>query len=70
MVRVTMTLEFPTLTQADLIALVVANDDAESAVNGEPGIDPEHVEGSDVVALWVSGNFPDVETLLTSQMGE
>jgi hypothetical protein len=60
MARVTLTLDFPTLTKDDLVALVVANDDAASSVNGEPGITPEHVRGDHVVALWVTGDLPDV----------
>jgi hypothetical protein len=61
MARVTLNLDFPTLTRDDLVALVVANDDAASSVNGEPGIDPQHVRGDHVVALWVTGDLPDVE---------
>lgn len=61
MARVTLNLDFPTLTRADLVALVVANDDAASSVNDEPGIKADFVRGDHVVALWVTGDLPDVE---------
>lgn len=66
MARVTFMMDFPTLTKEDLVALVVANDDAASSVNGEPGIAPEFVRGSDVVSLWAMGDLPNVQWDLRS----
>lgn len=68
MARVTVTLDFPTLTVADLVALVVANDEADSAMNGEPGIEPQFVRGDHVVALWSAGELPLVDVLVEADM--
>ena len=60
MARLKFELYLPDLTKQDLIDLVVANDDAESARNNEPGIAPEFVTAIDALRLWLSGDFPNV----------
>ena len=56
MIRVSVGIEFPTLTKEDVQALVVAHD----ASNDRAPITAEHVSPADVLGLWFSGEFPNV----------
>lgn len=62
MAKVTLVIEFPTLTREDLIQLVVAHDDTYP--DQEPPIKPEYVQAKDVILLWASGEFPNVEEIV------
>lgn len=69
MAKLNIVVDLPTLSRDDMIALVVANDDAMSAVNDEPGIAPEFVKALDVLRLWLMGDFPNVpEVILTNEI--
>lgn len=69
MAKLNIVVDLPTLSRDDVIALVVANDDAMSAVNDEPGIAPEFVKALDVLRLWLMGDFPNVpEVILTNEI--
>lgn len=66
MVKILMELDLPTLTRDDVIQLVVAHDDTYP--DQEPPIKAEFVTGKDVMALWFSGNFPNVDDMIISRI--
>lgn len=66
MAKVTLVIDLPTLTRDDLVHLVVAHDDTYP--DQEPPIKPEYVQAKDVILLWASGEFPNVEEAITGSI--
>jgi hypothetical protein len=65
MARISVGIEFPSLTEADLKELVVAHD----ASNDRAPITTEHVTPADVMSLWFAGEFPNVPYTIAEVWG-
>lgn len=69
MARVQLVIEWPTLSAADLRALVVAHDLQESG--DEPVIETNKVRARDVVMLWARGELaPNLEPSIEMEVPE